>query len=98
MTESIPLKPSSERANTGQLDNPKITLRFSRDERANLIRKMAGKPGLRGKIDAKCCDCTYDPLDSGTWRKQVENCAIVDCSLHSVRPQAKGRDLNIGEG
>ncbi len=52
----------------------------------DLIKKMVRKAGLRGKVDAKCCDCSYDPLDSGSWRKQVEQCAIVDCPLHSIRP------------
>lgn len=41
---------------------------------------------LRAAINANCKDCTYDPTESGTWRKQVENCAIFACSLHPVRP------------
>ena len=31
------------------------------DYKTDLIRKLAGKPGLRGKIDAKCIECIYDP-------------------------------------
>lgn len=41
---------------------------------------------LRGAINANCRDCCFDQAESGTWRKQVENCAILTCSLHHVRP------------
>jgi hypothetical protein len=41
---------------------------------------------LRKAIDAMCKDCTYDPYEKGTWRKQVENCDIAHCPLHRVRP------------
>lgn len=67
-----------------------IIKRSANDLSKNLIRKMASKAGLRGKIDAKCYDCTYDELAPGTWRKQVENCPIVDCPLFSVRSQSAG--------
>ena len=42
--------------------------------------------GLRSRIDAKCRECVYDPLDKGTWRKQVENCTSPNCPLFDVRP------------
>lgn len=35
-------------------------------------------------IEAKCKDCTYDPLDSGTWRQQVERCDITDCAFSGI--------------
>ncbi len=54
-----------------------------------LIAKMVKKRGLRAKIDANCIDCTYDPKDKGSWRKQVQNCTIFTCPLHSVRPTSK---------
>jgi len=49
------------------------------------IDNLACKPGLRGKIDAKCCECIYDPYQEGTWRKQVENFTSMACSLFSIR-------------
>ena len=55
-----------------------------------LLIRMAKQAGLRARINAACCDCTYDELAPGTWRMQVENCAIFDCQLFSVRPQSTG--------
>jgi len=51
------------------------------------IHKLASKPGLRGKIDAKCFECIYDPFQEGTWRKQVEKCTSLACPLFCVRPK-----------
>ena len=56
--------------------------------RTATIRRLVRKPGLRGKLDAKCCECIYDPTQVGTWRKQVENCASSTCPLFEVRPSA----------
>lgn len=56
------------------------------DYKQNLSGKHARKTGLRGKINANCIDCVYDPTDIGSWRKQVENCCGYSCSLYSVRP------------
>jgi|GEM_PF-1462760 len=45
------------------------------------------KPSLRAAINAKCKDCTYDPLSGGgTWREQVAQCSSVNCPLWPVRP------------
>ena len=44
---------------------------------------------LRKAINAKCKDCSHDPLDTGTWLKQVEDCTAVDCPLFPVRPLTK---------
>lgn len=41
---------------------------------------------LRKSVDAKCKDCIYDPMVSGSWRKQVEDCVCTDCPLWDVRP------------
>ena len=49
--------------------------------------KLAKKTGLRFRIDMKCKDCIYDPMDVGTWRGQVELCSCVDCPLYGVRPR-----------
>ena len=46
-------------------------------------------------IEAKCKDCTYDPLDDGTWRQQVERCDITDCALWNYRPKSRSKLPNI---
>ena len=61
------------------------------DQIADIIKKKASKAGLRGKIDAKCMECIYDPMPgNGTWRQQVEECTSYACPLYSVRPTSKG--------
>jgi|TARA_R110002096_G_C14605202_1_gene723000 hypothetical protein len=59
---------------------------------------------LRRAINDKCKDCIYDPVEDGTWLKQVENCEIPTCPLWRVRPvtQAsknglKGHSNDLGE-
>lgn len=42
---------------------------------------------LRRAINAKCKDCIYDNLASGTWRQQVTLCSVTSCPLWSLRPQ-----------
>lgn len=42
---------------------------------------------LRAAIDAKCADCTYDPLAGGTRLQQIIDCTCVSCPLYPVRPQ-----------
>ncbi len=58
--------------------------------RDSIIDRLSSKTGLRGKLDAKCVECIYDPHQEGTWRKQVENCASPACPLYSVRPRTTG--------
>ena len=41
---------------------------------------------LRKAINAKCRQCTYDPLDVGTAAQQIAACICSECPLHSVRP------------
>lgn len=41
---------------------------------------------LKKCIEAKCKDCTYDPMAPGTWREQVEQCTVQLCALWPVRP------------
>ena len=60
------------------------------DYKQNLSAKHASKSGLRGKINANCIDCVYDPIDSGSWRQQVEACKHVICPLYKHRPTSKG--------
>ena len=37
-----------------------------------------------------CKDCTYDSLDKGTWREQVQSCNIKRCPLYNFRPLVTG--------
>jgi len=55
------------------------------EHRNYLLHKQASKPGLRGKINAKCIECIYDPYSEGTWRNQVINCTSFKCPLYEVR-------------
>ena len=64
-------------------------IRDDPDHRQSTIDRLVGKAGLRGKIDAMCCYCIYDPYQEGTWRKQVDNCTSPECPLFSVRPRAQ---------
>jgi len=52
------------------------------------INRLASKAGLRGKIDAKCAECIYDPYSEGTWRKQVEKCTSRTCPLFPIRTKS----------
>jgi len=54
--------------------------------RLEVIHREASKAGLRGKINAKCCECIYDPYEAGTWRYQVAICTSKGCPLYQVRP------------
>lgn len=58
-----------------------------------LIEREMAKPGLRGRINAKCVDCIYDPFSGGgNWRQQVTACTATACPLYDARPQtAPGR-------
>ena len=60
--------------------------RHSDAYKESLIARLASKPGLRGTIDANCVECIYDPRDSGTWRKQCEDCTVLGCKMYSKRP------------
>lgn len=58
-----------------------------------LINKQASKPGMRGKINAKCIECIYDPISgNGSWKQQIEACTSPKCPLYSVRPKSKSVD------
>ena len=59
----------------------------------NLVAKLVGKAGLRGKVDAKCIDCIYDPESGGgTWKQQVEACTVTSCPLYTVRARSEAAD------
>ena len=64
---------------------------------ATLVAKHTQRRGFKSKITAKCIDCSYDPLDTGTWRQQVEKCGCPDCPLYDVRPLPDGVKHFTGE-
>lgn len=41
---------------------------------------------LRKAVNAKCRECTYDPLDVGSSAQQIACCVASQCPLHPVRP------------
>lgn len=46
---------------------------------------------LRKAINDKCKSCIYDSTNGGTWRQQVELCAVTTCPLYALRPLAMPR-------
>ena len=57
-----------------------------------LIHREASKPGLRGKINAKCIECIYEENGGGgSWREQVGDCTAPLCPLYPVRPMPSDR-------
>lgn len=58
------------------------------DLKAKVIARLTKKPGLRGRVDAMCCECIYDRLSPGTWRGQVENCTSSRCPLWPIRTRS----------
>jgi len=66
----------------------------SNDEyKQKLLNNHSNKTGLRWKINANCIDCVYDPIDSGSWRQQVEDCKHVICLIYKHRPTSKGAKI-----
>lgn len=51
------------------------------------ITRQMSKTGLRGRLNAKCIECIYDPAGPGSWRQQVAACSSPQCPLYDVRPQ-----------
>lgn len=51
---------------------------------------------MRKAINDYCKDCTYDDQfkGGGTWREQVEACAVTKCPLFEFRPVSKPRKAN----
>ena len=48
-------------------------------------------------IEEKCRECIYDELDEGTWRMQVEQCQLTDCSLYQYRPQSRSKVSTLAD-
>ena len=57
--------------------------------KSEVISFILRKPGLRARINAHCVACIYDNQSVGTWRKQVEDCTVEDCSLYDVRAKCR---------
>lgn len=63
---------------------------MSEDIKNKTLEKLRAKSGRAAAINAMCCMCIYDPMDSGSWRKQVEECTSYDCPLFEYRPVTTG--------
>ena len=59
-----------------------------RDVKEHIVAREGRKAGLRGKINAFCCHCIYDPKDEGNWRQQITRCTSLHCPLYEVRPRS----------
>ncbi len=62
------------------------------DKKAVLVSKLMKKKGRAAAVNAKCCECIYDPevAGAGSWRRQVENCTSGNCPLYNYRPLTTG--------
>ena len=64
-------------------------------KREIIERLLKGKGNsLRRRVDANCVSCIYDDLAKGTWRRQVERCAVTTCALYDVRPTPRTSMVN----
>jgi hypothetical protein len=59
------------------------------------MTNKTNRQSLRSAIDGNCKNCIYDCEEPGTWRQQVENCAITSCALYRVRPLPIGKKRPI---
>jgi len=63
------------------------------DRQQELIARESSKPGMRGKVNAKCIECIYDGNGGGgSWRQQVKACTSPKCPLYPIRPMPKEGD------
>lgn len=63
------------------------------DVKQTIIDREKRRPGLKGPINAFCCQCIYDPEGgTGGWIQQVTECTSYDCPLYDVRPQNKSKE------
>ena len=61
------------------------------DRRQAIIDQEMNRGGFRGRVNAMCASCIYDPDGGGgTWRQQVENCTSFGCPLYEIRPTSSG--------
>ena len=55
------------------------------EEKHITVLEIGSKRDLRAAIDAKCCDCIYDPYELESWQMQVAVCDDIYCPLHNDR-------------
>ena len=66
------------------------------DNKQKVIENQLSKGGLRGRINAMCASCIYDPgCGGGSWRKQVTDCTSKGCPLYDVRPQESAKTVDL---
>lgn len=61
---------------------------YGRKARHEIIHQQVSRPGMRGRVNAMCVDCVYDPSVPGNWRQQVSACGVTECPLHPIRPRS----------
>ena len=65
---------------------------------SNHVIDYTGKRLTRQQaIEAMCRECTYDELDEGTWRMQVERCELSDCPLYQYRPRSRSKSNDTAD-
>ena len=77
------------KSNVTLLDSGKM--QDSDTKTLNPIQRAKSNPNSRKlAIDAYCYECSYDKLDKGTWRQQVQSCTHCKCPLFNHRPISGG--------
>ncbi len=65
------------------------------DRRQAVIDQEMKRGGFRGRVNAMCAACIFDPDGGGgTWRQQVEACTSLGCPLYEIRPTSKSEQLD----
>ena len=70
----------------------------SRRNSTSIVKKQLSTSGLRGRVNAFCVTCTFDDLQPGTWKQQIEACTVKSCPLWDVRPCSKSNSLLTTKG
>ena len=60
---------------------------YRETRKEELIYREKNKSGFKGKVNAKCIECIYDPYSEGTWIGQITACTSYSCPLYKVRPK-----------
>lgn len=70
--------------------NQEANMQQESEYKTRLLNRLIEQPGLRGRVNAKCVECIYDPhMGNGTWRQQVEDCTSLRCPLWEIRPKSE---------
>jgi len=67
------------------------------DLKIKLDKQWGSRTGRAAAITRMCIQCIYDPeaQGSGSWRKQVTDCASKTCALYEFRPTSRVEIDNI---